>query len=159
MIRIPACFALFLLLAPSASRAQRPPAIITGRVMILDSMRPAAQALVRIESLNVYVLTDSAGDYRLVIPAARITDGDSVQITASRVGLIPQRQWISLAAGDRMMLEFAGKTQALAENQLCYDLVFGVTGRGISDRATVEKLCRLTVLHDARFPRDRPPPP
>jgi hypothetical protein len=87
MIRILACVALLLLLAPSASRAQRPPAIITGRVMILDSMRPAAQALVRIESLNAYALADSAGNYRLVIPAARITDGDGLQITASRVGL------------------------------------------------------------------------
>ena len=102
MIRIFACFALLLLLDPSASRAQRPPATITGRVMILDSMRPAAQAFVRIESLNVGALTDSAGNYRLVIPAARITDGDSVRITASRVGLTSQRQWISLAAGDRI---------------------------------------------------------
>jgi hypothetical protein len=158
MIRILACFALLLLLAPSASRAQRPPAIITGRVMILDSMRPAAQAFVRIESLNVGVLTDSAGNYRLVIPAARITDGDSVRITASRVGLTPQRQWVSLTAGDRMMLDFAGKTWATLEDRPCYHAVFGVT-RGISDAATLEKLCRLTVLHHARVPRNETPPP
>jgi hypothetical protein len=44
------------------------------------------------------------------------------------------------------------------EEPLCYHTMFGVT-RGISDLATLEKLCRLTLLHRARLPHDRRSPP
>jgi hypothetical protein len=148
---------VLLLLVSSAIHAQRPPAIITGRVMILDSMRPAAGAFVRIQSHNVAAVADSAGRYRLVVPDGRIGDGDVVEVTASRVGLNAERRQIPLAAGSEVVVDFGVKTSMFRDQDPCYGLI----PRGGPPREPVvdEKLCRMTTLYGARRPGDRHPQP
>jgi hypothetical protein len=86
-MRFLAGLAALLLFAPASAAAQRPPAVITGRVMILDSVRAGAGVLVTIESVNSQKSTDSTGHYRLVVPSSRFGDGDSVTMIVSRAGL------------------------------------------------------------------------
>ena len=158
MLRILSCCAV-LLLSAFPSVAQRPPAVITGRVMILDSpIRPAVEGLVRIESLGVGTVTDSAGRYRLVIPAARITDGDSVDVSAIRIGMNQQHRRIALAAGDQLVLDFAGKKWVGPEGRPCTGLMIGYTG-AVPDPMILYKLCVLTVVHGTRGPHAHRLPP
>jgi hypothetical protein len=101
-IRRLACLAA-LLLMPMVSAAQRPPAVVTGRVKAVgwpdsDSVR------VGIESTDVAAWTDAGGRFRLVVPAHHFADGDSATLTAVRALAWPQRRRIPLVAGDTVEL-------------------------------------------------------
>jgi hypothetical protein len=148
-MRLITCLAFLLLLAPAAAAAQEPPAVVTGRVMLLDSMRGAARALVRIESLNVGASTDSTGRYRLVVPARRIPAGDSVSITVSRMGLHAQSRQVLLAPGSEARADFEIKVYR-PDRSPCAEFVFG-TGGGRVDSV---ELCNLPrILARKGFPR------
>lgn len=150
--------AALLLLAPAAAAAQRSPAVVTGRVVLLDSARAAAAVLVRIESVNAGASTDSAGRYRLVVPGSRFADGDSVTITASRISLRPEQRRIQLAAGANIQVDFGIKKQIWEDYYAC-DVVFGVPAGTIPHpRRFYYKLCSLTHTL-ARKLRGRSPAP
>jgi hypothetical protein len=127
--------------------------------MILDSMRPAARAFITISSHNAHASTDSAGRYRLVVPAQRIVDGVVVEITASRVGLNPERRQIPLAAGNEVVVDFSVKTSMFSDQRPCHGMIAGVTGPVRHPPIVYEKLCRLAGVHGARGPRVQRPPP
>lgn len=135
--------ALLLLLAPAAAAAQRAPAIITGQVMVRDSAPFAGQVLVRVESRNTGASTDSAGRYRLVIPAARFTDGDSVELLASRTGLAPRSQRIALVAGQEVAVNFRLRRRHF---DICDECLVWISPFGTEPRPGYEyrKLCRIT---------------
>jgi hypothetical protein len=157
MERFLSCLAvLLLLLAPSTAPAQRPPAVITGQVMILDSMRPAAHALVRIESHDVAAVADSAGRYRLVVPGSRVVDGQRVRITASRPGLVAGERQVALTAGETVVVDWPVKTWSPLEDRPCYGTMTGLpsgTNPRATDPATLDKLCAMTVLWNRRASR------
>lgn len=74
---------------PFAHAAAAPEAaIITGRVTG-PSGQPEAAVLILIKSVNVGASTDADGSYRLVVPGGRFSDGQAVQVTATRIGLTP----------------------------------------------------------------------
>jgi hypothetical protein len=158
-MRFLAVLLVLFLLMPSTGAAQDAPAVVAGRVMILDSARAAAAVLVRVESANVGVVTDSTGHYRLVIPPSRFADGDSVVIWATRIGLLPRSQRIPLVAGRELRVDFGNKTWSLRERP-CHEVVFGVrAGERPRSREESRKLCALTDLHryKVRHRADIPP--
>ena len=91
-------------LAPVSLLAQEA-ATVTGRVTNAQG-QPEAAVLVRIESLNVGASTGADGNYRLVIPGARIRAGQSVQISASRAGLSPMSRTVTLSPGANLTQNF-----------------------------------------------------
>lgn len=98
-------------LAPAALMAQEA-ATVTGRVTNASG-QPEAAVLVRIESLNVGASTGADGNYRLVIPSARIRAGHTATITASRTGLSPVSRTITLSAGATLSQNFQMATAVL----------------------------------------------
>ncbi|HVH13079.1 MAG TPA: SusC/RagA family TonB-linked outer membrane protein [Longimicrobium sp.] len=74
---------------------------------------PAVGVNVRIESLGVGVTTGADGSYRLVIPGARVTSAQSVQLTASRQGLGTITRSLTLAPGANLVQNFAMQAQTL----------------------------------------------
>jgi hypothetical protein len=86
------CAALALASLPAFAQE---PATVTGRVTNAQG-EPEAAVLVRIESLDAGATTDANGNYRLVIPGARIRAGQQLRVSASRSGLV-MRAW---SAGD-----------------------------------------------------------
>src|SRR5688500_6011056 len=106
-----ALFILLALLAPATLMAQEA-ATVTGRVTNAQG-QPEAAVLVRIESLNVGASTGADGNYRLVIPAARIRAGQSATITASRTGLSPVSRTITLSPGATLQQNFQMATSVL----------------------------------------------
>jgi len=117
-------------LAPVSLLAQEA-ATITGRVTNAQG-QPEAAVLVRIESLNVGASTGADGNYRLVVPGARIRAGQSVQITASRQGLGQVARTLTLSPGANLSQNFTMTPTAI----ILEDLV--VTGTaGATERAKV----------------------
>ena len=72
--------------APVSLLAQEP-AVVSGRVTNASG-GPENAVLVRIEALSVGTTTGADGSYRLVVPASRVRAGQTVTITASRVGYL-----------------------------------------------------------------------
>lgn len=116
-----------LAVAPLALSAQEA-ATISGRVTNVQG-QPEAAVLVRVESLNVGSSTGPDGTYRVVVPGARIRAGQSVQLTASRVGLTPQSRTVTLAPGGNLVQNFTLTPDALRLQTLV------VTGAGLETRA------------------------
>ena len=112
-----------LVLAPAALPAQGP-ATVTGRATNPQG-QPEAGVLVRIESLNVGASTGADGRYTVTVPAARVGTGQSVQITATRVGLTPVTRTVALQPGATVTQDFQ-----LAANALLLEGVV-VTALGI----------------------------
>src|SRR5688500_1951588 len=140
--------ALFILLALLAARtaAAQEAATVTGRVTNAQG-QPAAAVLVRIESLNVGASTGADGNYRLVVPGARIRAGQSVNITASRTGLSPVSRTITLSPGANLSQNFQLATSVL----LLEDLV--VTGTaGPTSRAKVPFTVSTVRAEDIQVP-------
>lgn len=147
--------AALVLLAPAAA-AQRAPVVVTGRVMVLDSARAGASVLVRVEFANAGAWTDSAGYYRFRVPPTRFANGDSVMITASRLGLVPERRHIQIADGATVRTDFGMNRQQLEFAFVC-DGVFG-TPAGSPPRPPElnYKLCRLTHTLRSVLPAQSP---
>lgn len=117
-------------LAPVSLLAQEA-ATVSGRVTNAQG-QPEAAVLVRIESLNVGASTGADGNYRLVVPGARIRAGQSVQITAARQGLGTVARTLTLSPGANLTQNF----QMAATAIILEDLV--VTGTaGATERAKV----------------------
>ena len=87
--------ALGVLLLPGSLAAQQA-ATVTGRVM--SEGAPVPSATVSIPELGLGTLANEAGRYTIVVPAGRI-QGQSVTVTARRVGFRPQTARVTIAAG------------------------------------------------------------
>lgn len=98
-------------IAPASLQAQEA-ATITGRVTNAQG-QPEAAVLVRIESLNVGATTGADGNYRLVVPAARVRAGQAVRISASRQGLSTVVRAVTLAPGANLTQNFTLGAQAI----------------------------------------------
>jgi Ca-activated chloride channel family protein len=94
-----------LLLLGAARLGAQESATVTGRITNAQG-QPEAAVLVRIESLNVGASSAADGQYRLVIPAARIRAGQSVTLTASRTGLAPVSRTITISPGAAVTQDF-----------------------------------------------------
>jgi TonB-dependent SusC/RagA subfamily outer membrane receptor len=127
-------------LAPMTLSAQEA-ATITGRVTNAQG-QPEAAVLVRIESLNVGASTGADGNYRLVIPASRITRaGQSVNVTASRTGLSPVSRTISLSPGATLQQNFQMATSVL----LLEDVVVTGTAGAVEARKVPFEVGQITA--------------
>ncbi|HEU4562356.1 MAG TPA: SusC/RagA family TonB-linked outer membrane protein [Longimicrobium sp.] len=114
-------------MAPGALAAQEA-TVVTGRVTNASGAAENA-VLVRIDDLRVGTNTVADGTYRLVIPAGRVRAGQTVTISASRVGLNPQRRTITLNPGATVTQNFQLGSDALRLNELV------VTGAGTTQTA------------------------
>ena len=102
-------------------------AVIRGRV-VNPAGQPEGAVLVRIACLNVGASTAPDGRYRLVVPGPRIPAGQEVAISASRAGLSPVAQQISLAPGDTLERDFVlAPQQLLLEDVVVTGAAGGIT--------------------------------
>jgi TonB-linked SusC/RagA family outer membrane protein len=126
-------------LAPATLMAQEA-ATVTGRVTNAQG-QPEAAVLVRIESLNVGASTGADGNYRLVVPGARIRAGQSVTITASRTGLSPVSRTITLSPGATLSQNFQMATAVL----LLEDVVVTGTAGAVEARKVPFEVGQVTA--------------
>ncbi|HST62538.1 MAG TPA: SusC/RagA family TonB-linked outer membrane protein [Longimicrobium sp.] len=89
----------------TSTAAAQEAAQITGRVTS-GTGAPEAAVLVRITALNVGATTRDDGTYTLVVPASRFRPGQSVTLTASRVGLATLARTVTLAPGATLTQNF-----------------------------------------------------
>ena len=127
--------ALALMLAGGVSAAQAQNAVITGKV-VSDVGAPGEGTQVYIQELNVGALANADGNYRLVVPGERV-HGQTVQLQARRIGMVPSSQQITLNAGEQTV-NFTLKTDV---QHLSEVVVTGVTG------ATEQAKVPFTVQH------------
>jgi TonB-linked SusC/RagA family outer membrane protein len=120
--------AIAIALLPAWAAAQGG-ATVSGQVTA-EGGSPLAGATVFIEGLNVGSTTDENGRYSFQVPGARVT-GQSVRITARRIGYTVQTATITLTPGE------VSQSFALAANPLQLGEVV-VTGAGTSTE--VQKL-------------------
>jgi TonB-linked SusC/RagA family outer membrane protein len=113
---------LALLLSPAAAAAQD--AVLTGRVQG-SAMMPAAGAVISIPALNLTTVTNDAGQYRLVVPAAQAR-GQSVQVTVTLLGFEPAQATVTINAGATIRRDFQLTERAIALEQI---LVTGTAGQ------------------------------
>jgi TonB-linked SusC/RagA family outer membrane protein len=83
------------LLAPWSAGAQQP-ATVTGRVISEGAAVPSVT--ISIPELGLGTLTNEAGRYTITVPGARV-QGQSVAITARRVGYRPQTVRVTITTG------------------------------------------------------------
>ncbi len=114
-------------LAPATLAAQEA-ATVTGRVTNAQG-QPEAAVLVRIESLNVGASSGADGNYRLVVPGARIRAGQSVTVTATRTGLAPVSRTVTLSPGATLSQNFQMATNVLILEDLVVTGTAGPTSR------------------------------
>jgi TonB-linked SusC/RagA family outer membrane protein len=86
-----------LALAPRWAAAQEP-ITLSGRV-VTEAGQPLAYAEVNIPSLGLGALTRDDGRYAIVIPGARASAGQTITVTARRLGYKVVSAQITLAAG------------------------------------------------------------
>jgi TonB-linked SusC/RagA family outer membrane protein len=102
---------LAVALGPATLLAQEA-VTVSGRATDAQG-EPAAGVSVRIEALGIGATTGPDGAYRLVIPGARVTAGQSVQLSASRQGLGTVTRAITLQPGASLEQDFSMAAQAL----------------------------------------------
>lgn len=136
---------------------ERAPAVVTGRVVIPGSAR-VDSVLVRIESANVGVWTDSTGRYRMLVPPSRFTDGDSVTLTITRTGFHAHDQRIQLRDGCEGSADATTKRRGMV-GEGCHEVFFGTpAGRPPRSAEVDRQLCVFSaVYHDNRRRRTAPP--
>jgi TonB-linked SusC/RagA family outer membrane protein len=113
-------------------------ATITGRITNTAG-EPENVVTIRINELNVGTTTAADGSYRLTVPAARIRPGQTVQLTAARVGLATQSRTVTLNPGANLVQNFTMDRDALMLDALV------VTGAGMETRAVRLGTARATV--------------
>jgi len=126
-------------LAPATLSAQEA-ATVSGRVTNAQG-QPEAAVLVRIESLNVGASSGADGNYRLVVPGARIRAGQSVTITASRTGLSPVSRTVTLSPGANLTQNFQMATSVL----LLEDIVVTGTAGAVEARKVPFEVGQVTA--------------
>ena len=89
---------------PAASFAQQ--ATLTGKVTS-GAGQPLQSVSVFIQGLNVGTLTGNDGSYSLQVPAARFTNGQSVQLIAQLIGYRSEAHAITLRAGSSVQQNFS----------------------------------------------------
>lgn len=129
--------ALLCLIRAGTAQAQES-ATLSGRVTSADG-EPLAQATVVIERLGVGTTARADGQYRLVLPAARLT-GDTVAIVARLIGYKPQTSRAVLLAGAQEI------NFALAPNPL---QLGEIVVTGIGQVTEVEKLGHVRSYVDS----------
>jgi hypothetical protein len=105
--RVVLSFLLALVLAASAvasAHAARAPLVISGFASGPGGA-PMEEALIAIPALNLSVLTDTRGAFRLVVPA-RVARGQRVVILATKEGFFEVKRAITLKAGGRLSQNF-----------------------------------------------------
>jgi len=83
--------------------------VVTGVVRDEQGGAPVASAQVYVEDLNVGVLTQPDGSYRLVVPAR-----DSVDVTVARIGYRTEKQEVKARPGEPVVADFRLEQEALA---------------------------------------------
>ncbi|HEX9936947.1 MAG TPA: von Willebrand factor type A domain-containing protein [Longimicrobium sp.] len=130
MKRILSGVVLVLLATLARTGAAQERAVVTGRVTDVAGA-PQAGALIRIAALNLGATTAADGEYRLLIPNARIGPaGRAVTITASRLGMASQSRTITLLPGAIQRHDFQLAPSAVNLNAL----VVTATGREARQR-------------------------
>jgi TonB-linked SusC/RagA family outer membrane protein len=97
-------FLLLLALAPSVAQAQQA-ARVTGTVTDAAGV-PIANASVFIPSLNIGTVTRTDGTYTLTIPAARISAGQQMQITAQAAARKSDTRPLTIQPGAAVTQDF-----------------------------------------------------
>ena len=100
--RVTAVAAALVTVASAASAQQS--STISGRVLT-ESGGPLSAASVTLGSLGLGAYTNDQGVYNIVVPAARMT-GQTVVLTARRVGYAPRNISITLRAGNNVQQDF-----------------------------------------------------
>lgn len=117
--------------APAASLAQEA-ATITGRVTN-EAGEPVAAATVSIKTLNVGTQTGADGNYRLVVPAARISAAVGVTpLVATRVGFASKTVNVNLQPGAQITQNIQLGTDVLQ--------LEGIVATGQGTQTTRERL-------------------
>ncbi len=124
------------MLVPAIAGAQES-VVIMGRVTG-DGGEPLRQASVTIPSLNILVYVNDAGNYRLVVPAAR-AQGQQVSLSARMIGKRTQSSSITLSPGAAIERNFS-----LASDPLKLEEVV-VTGAGTQSLAERLGTARASV--------------
>ncbi len=126
-------------LAPVTLLAQEA-ATVTGRVTNAQG-QPEAAVRVTIESLSVGTATDPDGNFRLVVPGARVRAGQTVQINASRAGLASASRTITLTPGGNLTQNF----QLTAQIILLQDVVVTGTAGAVEARKVPFEVGQVTA--------------
>jgi len=129
-----------LLLLAAARLGAQEPATITGRVTNAQG-QPEPAVLVRIESVNVGASSAADGAYRMIVPAGRFRDGQSVTLTASRVGFSPVSRTITLRHGTEITQDF----QMAASAILLEDVVVTGMSTATTRQAAPFEVARVTA--------------
>jgi TonB-linked SusC/RagA family outer membrane protein len=116
------------------------PITLTGRVLT-ETGTPLGLAEVVIGSLGLGAITRDDGHFAIVIPSARATAGQTVAVTARRLGYKPVTQQVTLAAG------IVEKDFSLAPNPLQLGEVV-VTGAGTTSETGKLGSVRNNVASD-----------
>jgi TonB-dependent SusC/RagA subfamily outer membrane receptor len=113
---------LALLLGPATAVAQQA-AVLSG-IVRSDAQLPIGGAIVRIVELNLLSVSRDDGQYRITVPAPRVT-GQAVTIEVSSIGYRSTQQTLTLRAGGTVQ-NFVLVSQAV---QLDEVVVTGTVGR------------------------------
>jgi hypothetical protein len=82
--------------------------VVTGVVRDEQGGAPVSSAQVYVEALNVGVLTQQDGSYRLVVPT-----GDSIELTVERIGYRTEKQGLDGRPGEPVVADFQLREEAL----------------------------------------------
>lgn len=115
----------------STPLAAQEPATVTGRVTNAAGGTESG-VTIRIEALSVGTTTAADGTYRLVIPASRLRTGQTVTISASRVGLATSARSVTLNPGAVLAQNFVLGQSAL--------MLEGLVATGVGQATTRERL-------------------
>jgi hypothetical protein len=120
------------LAAPYMPAMAQEPATVTGRITN-ENGDAIPTVLIRIESLNVGIMSAVDGSYRLVAPGQRIRPGQKIQITASMTGYAIQSHTLTLFPGSNLTQNFQLKPGDVKLEEIV------VTGSSITDNKSVSK--------------------
>lgn len=132
--------ALGLSFVPGLAMAQES-VVITGRVTG-EAGEPLRSASVTIPALNILVYVSPDGNYRLVVPAARV-QGQQVVVTARMIGYRSQGSSVTLAPGTSVERSFQLPTDPLKLDEVV------ITGAGTQTLAERMGTARSSVSGEA----------
>lgn len=131
--------AAVLVAAPAAVHAQGP-ATITGRVTN-EAGTPVNGVSVYLEGLKLGSVTDEAGRYTIVVPAARVTNAPAT-LTARLIGFRPLSRTVTLASGTSSV-DFALTATPVTLSEVV------VTGAGLTSTREASGSVTNTVKSEA----------
>jgi hypothetical protein len=100
---------------------------ITGAVTD-DLGRAVSQAQVLIANLRLSTTTGEDGTYQLFVPALRVDEGTTAQLTARRIGLRAQTVTVALASGLSLTQDFVLESDPFLLEEVV------VTGQGLREQ-------------------------